>query len=461
MRIERIVYWISFAVVAVLIFAPVFCAVDHLDQRELVGIFPNQPAISGGDEPYYLLMLTSLVHDHDVNLRNNYENSHGGALDGGRVFAGFPYVHHSMWFKDGKQIQWKDVIQENDDPVTHKAGFIFKPGFEDLAQGPEYSWHPPALAFVLAPPAALLEPWLSLETTALLVVTSFGIISLWLLIQIFSELGFTRWQSFSFSALAILCTPWWHYNRMLFTEGSIAFAMTVALYTWVHNRNRASKWEYLAGLPFAFMMLLKLPLLIAATPFVVDACLRRRKRTLCAYGLWLAVGTAFWFLQNEMLFGSPFLMNAYPAHYKWGEVLYAMFVSLRQGLWWSCPTLLIAFFGFRICYREDKRVFQIIFSGFACYWIFLIFVHNWYGGLQYGPRYIVPFLCFIGVAVGYALRFQIHNRYRGRAPVNLAIGFVLVSALAINAYAAWLSMVVFTQHPLEILWANVRAGLGY
>jgi hypothetical protein len=426
-------------------------ALDRLDQGNLQGVFPNKPAINGGDEPAYLLMIYSIVHDHDFDLKNNYENSHSGGPDGGRILAGFFYEHHSMWFVDGQQVHWSEVVQTGVFPGTNRASFYYKPGFEGLKDEPEISWHPYIFPLLLAGPAALFEPIATLETTALITVTLLGIVALWMLTQIFQNLGFSKWPSLFYAALAILCTPWWHYNRMLFSEGTCAFLMTSSIYFWSEARKGRDWAGYLVGLPFVVLFLTKPPLVLCAIPFVIDWAMEKKWKQFFALGVWLTLALTLWLLQNDFLWGSPLLMNAYPMHVEYNDVLYAMFCSLNQGIFWSCPTLVIAFYGYWVCFIKDRRTFRVLFLSFAYYWIFLLFVHNWYGGAQYGPRYMVPILPFPGIVTGYALR----ERLTGFNFWSIVFALILISALAISALAGILPMAFFTLHPVTYLLSFV------
>ncbi len=60
--------------------------------------------MTNGDEPHYLLMTHSLLHDHDFDLRNNYDNKDYAAF-----YPTFLKDRHIVLNPRGEQLAWHDV----------------------------------------------------------------------------------------------------------------------------------------------------------------------------------------------------------------------------------------------------------------------------------------------------------------------------------------------------------------
>lgn len=84
------------------------------------GAISGPPLVTSGDEPHYLLMLHSLVSDHDLDLSNNYDRARLGSVDVGAGRIGVGIDHQVAWY-DSKGVWWGWVqVYDYERDAKHK-----------------------------------------------------------------------------------------------------------------------------------------------------------------------------------------------------------------------------------------------------------------------------------------------------------------------------------------------------
>src|SRR5262245_5770379 len=72
----------------------------------------SQPQALRGDEPHYLLLVNSLLFDHDLDLKDDYLRVPRGGLQAGKKFQGSFLIHHTVLFDPltGEHGSWRSVF---------------------------------------------------------------------------------------------------------------------------------------------------------------------------------------------------------------------------------------------------------------------------------------------------------------------------------------------------------------
>jgi hypothetical protein len=400
------------------------------------------PSVYNGDEPHYLIMMSSLVQDGDLDLKNNYIAVHEGAAQAGKWFAGTPIGHHTYWYVDGKYYSWWDefgVVWRPD-----KSGHLL-PQTADTAlcarvsQLPEYSVHPPGIALVMAPAlypfrnSKLFEP-LSIIYGGLIMV--FAMFFFRVMLRAYTNDVRTKTL---LCAVVFLGSPLWYYARALFSEGTMTLLAISAYALYI-----SKKKTILPGLLIGLGMLFKPVFAVLAIPPLFELARNKEWGRLGRFFLGIFLGTGAFLLINYRMNGSifkamqPFIMGS-TAQGAWGLLLNA-----KRGLAVLCPALIIAGALWPAFIRKFGRTAWLPAFGALLYLIVVATYGVWRGGDSYGPRYLVPVVPFILLPV---LLFV--DRARRFTGFKRGLGAVLIIvSVFINANAAITSWKFIDRNPL-------------
>lgn len=311
-----------------------------------------------GDEPYYLLITESLIHDHDLDLRNQYA--------------------HPELSKSGRELG-----PQLGDPVGPR--------------GEQYSRHEPFLALLLIPGYLLAGLHGAMATIALfaaLLVRS-------TLLLLDDERLSARTQRMLFPLFAF-GPPVVFYAARIWPEIPAAYFFVEAL-RGVRDR-RAQRWAPACVL----MSLLKLRFVLVAAPLVVLALARDRRKvwrgsggrrsvgiTLAVLAAVVAVPMAIVWLVS----GNPLnvhelweLKPESPSRY--GIGLFGLLLDGASGMLVQAPLLLCGVFAIRR-WRSMPDVFRLGFIAALPYLVYLVPRSEWHGGWAPPLRYVVVFVSLL------------------------------------------------------------------
>lgn len=402
------------------------------------------PLITSGDEPHYLIMIHSLLEDHDLDLKNEYDAARRGSIELGAERRGAPLDHQVSWYAaDGSWHEWDKLFEYAKDP-SRPDGLELLPSLRagsspEFAARPQYSQHPAGLPLLLAP---LLYPargtiWVEHSAVTLGALAT-GVMVLFLR-QLLRALSDDAGIVNAATLLAFLGSPSWHYGRMLFTEPWLTLCAVGAL-ALATRRNAF----FLAGCFIALGIQMKPPFALLALPLLVDRLLARDLKSGSAFALPIVASTALVLAENQFFFGSP-LRSAQP----WvsGNLLVGLsgsLFSLNHGLLWFCPAVVIAALGWPALFREHSRLARLGVTMAVPYLLLMSLWKVWGGGYCYGPRLIAPIipLLFLGLPVVFAGISQRSARFRGAVAATCAL------SLTISTLGAVLHMAFWAQHPL-------------
>lgn len=105
------------------------------------------------------------------------------------------------------------------------------------------------------------------------------------------------------------------------------------------------------------------------------------------------------------------------------DVLYAITLSPYRGLFFFAPLLLVALFGLRAWWRDERQTCAAALAVIVAFFAFNVSFNGWEGGFGIGGRYLVPIIPLFGLAL---------LRVRSR----VFVGIVAAFSFAINFAAA-------------------------
>ena len=293
-----------------------------------------------GDEPFYLLVTESMVHDRDLDLSNQYRD-----------------LAHSATGRT-------DLQPQQGDPVGPK--------------GEQYSRHEPMLPLLLVPGYLIAGLIGALATIAL-----FGALLVRSTVRMFEDEGIddaTTRAVFPFFAFA---PPILFYAARIWPEVPAAFFFVEAV-RGVRQR-RPQRW-----IPALFgMTLLKLRFILVAIPLLLRAVRGRRQALVAA----LAVGIPLlvvWLISGSATNVHSWreLLPVEPHLYAIG--LFGLIVDGAAGLLFQAPFYLIGILAL-VRWRETPGAFRLGAFSSLLYILYLIPRSEWHGGWSPPLRYIVVF----------------------------------------------------------------------
>ena len=318
--------------------------------------FIGLPLVTSGDEPHYLVMVHSLVNDHDLDLSNNYDRARQGSVEIGAGRIGAAIDHQVSWFgADGRRRSWESVYAyaRDADGKTVPPPRLpeRKPDAPNEFEGkPQYSQHPPGLPLLLAPLVYPARGSAWVEHLSIVWSTLATLACALMLRELLRGLSKDRGLVNATTLLAILGSPAWHYGRMLFSEPWLTLCATSAL--MLATRKQAF---FLAGLFLALGIQMKPPFALLAAPLFIDRVLARDVKRAALLALPVALSVLLVLFENQIFFGAP-SRAAQP--WETGNLLTGATLglfSLKHGLIPFCPALLVALAGFPALFRAHRR----------------------------------------------------------------------------------------------------------
>lgn len=400
------------------------------------------PRVFRGDEPHYVVMLTSLVRDGDLDLANNYTSVHNGGDDAGYQWRGMPLDNHTAAVIDGKRVLWewvydyrgKDPEEWAEDADGRWVPPVF-PGKEPFPPGVvQRSVHQAGAAFLLYPLLYPLRDTPRIESAALAAVGAFTALGFWFTRWLFLGLGAGPWRATGAAAVAVLATPAWYYARTLFMEGFTLFFLAAAYACYVRRG-----WATVAGLLLAASLHFKAYLALLAVPIAADLLLRREWRGLVRFSLAVGAGVLSVLLLNRHFFGGPFTpAQPFPVgSFRSGG--YGLLFDTQYGLLFFCPAALVALARWPHFLRARPREAALLLAPALLLFVTIAFYREW-DGRVYGPRYLVPAMPFLFASLAAPRPDPVFRRACGPqlAAVLIAASVAMNGAAAVDHWWCWM-----------------------
>ena len=357
------------------------------------------PRVNSGDEPHYLLIVSSLLRDRDLLLGDDYLRVRQGSADAGVGFRGNELDHHTILVDPatGAHALWQRVFDWR--KHLDQGGFErLQPGFDNAVEVPA---HPPAfpalVALLLAPmhpPSEKLEPW-AISVVALL---SFGaLLAAWFAAR---RAGFTEREALATALLAGLASPLFAYARSFFSEPAIGLALSLALWALL-----ARKPALCGALCFAAAAI-KPPFGPVALGWAVLRLREGKREEALRLGATFAACCVALTAFNLRLAHTPLISGTAGFIPAVGPETFGMILfSNAHGLFAYAPWAAAGVFvSARAAVRGEPGLLRDLVWGAAPVLAVFAAADVEAGGFCYGPRYAVPFLPWLALATVAAWR---------------------------------------------------------
>src|SRR5208282_1491858 len=179
------------------------------------------PHVTSGDEPHYLLVLNSILFDHDLELQDDYRRAEHGPDAGGvplpdhhTIIVNRRTGEHGIWFEhrqDRGLLPGPDVYEVSSHPVAFPA----------------------MLALLIAPFHPTMNDVQRDASLVIVLICWLGAIFTYLLSR---RAGMGRGLALLATALLALASPWLAYARAFFAEPAIGLAAVIALWALEADR---------------------------------------------------------------------------------------------------------------------------------------------------------------------------------------------------------------------------------
>ena len=343
----------------------------------LISAYHQQRVSTTGDEPHYLLISHSLLHDRDTNLHNNYENR--------------DYQH---FFKDELQPTWGDRVSKTEvRSYRHKGGFpaTLIPGY---ALGGRFG------------------ATLQMNLIAALMMLQVFLLSY----EVFHALAasFVTWLCMAFSIPMIV------YMGQIYPE-----PLAALLAVWAVRRIRPLEkldvktltfWLHslLVGFACVLLVVLKTRYVPLAGTLVLfwgweifqnRLHLEQKIRALFALVAVLILGVCLVLLADKFFLGGMFLDRISDRNYmawmlKGYNPVYGLFGLLfdqEYGLLFYSPLYMLALIGIGLLSRSEWRKSAPFVVLFVLNYAVVAFWSLWHAAPTPPSRYILPVLPFLGI----------------------------------------------------------------
>jgi hypothetical protein len=295
---------------------------------------------TSGDEPHYLLMATSLVHDGDLDLANNYQNQ--------------------------------------DYRAFYQRGILEPQGLEHIENGKDYSHHPlgPVLAIL---PGFLLAGRLG----AALTIAVLAALALFLTLKILEETGALHPPLQVVGAVGLYGSPLLLFSGLIFPEiptaclvaaGLLLFirkrwaslGFCTGLLLWMHNRNDLLVLPAL-GLVVLALWRLKKKRMVSALGFAAGflaPVIALAFYFHAIYGVWTPLGA-----HNESFF-SLFPLNRFFIGF------FGLALDQECGLWFHFPVFALVVGGIWLTVKSKSPIKVGVPFLFLFYYLAMSFYEN-------------------------------------------------------------------------------------
>lgn len=384
------------------------------------------PYVYLGDEPHYLVALSSILWDGDVELSNNYARASLGHIDSGRHRAGQILDHHTYLHSfTGVAHQQGELFGAFDERADLDAGGRRRPRAKRVpAEGllpEEYSWHPSYPLYLLAPVFALL-PRTAVEPVLIVLISALTFVAALRFRDLCTALVPSRFYADVAMIAVFVGTPVLFYSRMLFPESFFVIFVVLACHCVIVRQ----RWLP-AALYLALAAALKPPAALLAVPVLAILASRDLRK---GAGLFAMVCGGVWFsffelrvlkgvLQKGTIVDADRLMDrASLAYMPYANLLHPNFGLLRYA-----PILALSLLGWVPLARRFPLESGALLAGVALNYAFLCLIPFY--GSAYAGRYQVPFMPLLGMGL---IGIWWYRKPLRRVLLGIVLAVLLISA---------------------------------
>jgi hypothetical protein len=353
-----------------------------------------KPRSTSGDEPHYLVVINSLIFDHDLRVDPDFARIRLGGYEAGAFWRGQVFGGHSILVnrKTGQSTVCADPC--DDDTVANLGDAA------DLAMFPAHPVGFPAFMALLAlpfqPTPGDVEP---LVGTFAIWIAIGGVLLVYAAAR---RSGFESKAAFMAAILLGFASSWLPYARSYFSESSIGLFLLLGFLALRHDR------PVLAGLGVGAALAMKSVFALFGFVWIAERVWARRYKdafwlaaSLGTCGL-LQLGLNMIMLKSAVTIGSGTFSPAHDFRSLIDTLLHP-----AQGLLPFVPWAIIPFIWGPIAARpgarnnpgllqvDARRQLAVPLLAFLAVYSYI----GWGPGYCYGPRYWVPLLPFFALLV--------------------------------------------------------------
>ena len=371
------------------------------------------PRAARSDEPHYILLINSLLFDHDFELQDDYDRVAAGGVDAGVRFRNVPLDRHTLIVN---QRTGHHAFASIDSPDSVSA---CNPEFVPSGDVYEVSAHPPEFSMLMALAVAPFRPAFgdaeSYTAVVLAIISWLGALMTYVAGR---GVGMSRIKALLAVALLMGASSWLAYSRSFFPEATIGLGLIVALWALTTDR------PIVAGLGVAFAAILKPPLAVVGIGFMINEFVAGRRQNAIKLGIVMALCGApvlvfnYWLAKTLVISGNSSWLRGASL-----KSIYDTFFEPGHALLYFVPWAIIAFIAIARAFRSDFPEAKLLRQMALPLVLFLVLLScsGTGPGLCYGPRYWVPFLPWFALAT-------IEDTSRVRRPALIACGILVVVA---------------------------------
>ncbi len=259
-------------------------------------------------------------------------------------------------------------------------------------------------------------------------------------------------------ALAIcLGTPLYIYSAAYYGHSLVGMLLFVSFYLWFEMKNEegiSPLKTFFSGYLLGYAVLTEYPtalLVLIIGLYILFILWKKKKLMDLRLYLFLFLGAAIplgvFMLYNHSVYGNLLAIGYSDesiASFRAGQstglmgiglpklvVLFYMTFHTTMGIFWQSPILLLAFIGWFVMLRnpQDRPEAVFSFSVILLYLVLLSGYYDWWGGLAFTPRHIIPVLPFFGLPLAF-----LPERFRKAALVLAVLSIAQMFVVASTRY---------------------------
>lgn len=261
--------------------------------------------------------------------------------------------------------------------------------------------------------------------------------------------GGTRCAALWLTLLAALATPLPFYARTLFAqvfEAALLMAAFVAARQWRATGNPRYAWRL--GLICGLMLMARAalgPVVLCFLAYLLrtsQADRRQRIRAVVHFLLPTLVGGMLVGWYNWQRWGSPFDFGYHHQYERFDTSpwtgMFGLLLSPGKGLLLYAPVLLLPLFFARSLWERGRA--EVVLLGTITIFYLAVYGrwYDWYGGLAWGPRFLVPLIAPWLALLARGLRGNREPALRGLLAASFVIGF-LIQCPGILVWPHWVT----------------------
>ncbi len=325
---------------------------------------------------------------------------------------------------------------------TDQMWTLFKARNEIASDGESYAKYGYGISLFAAPLYALalaLPAELGLVQTTLL--TSAIVIALAgaLLFLAARRLSYSRGVSLALALLFGLATPAWVYAKQFWSETFGIFTLFAAFYFLLSFRQEhRARDAIIAGVALGLAVATRVTN-AALVPFFAwygfSGALkdRRERRGLAWFAAMLALAALSIAWYDGVRYGSP-LATGYRADELFDNPIllgmYGLLFSPGKGLFVYVPFLAALPFSFAVFFKRTKHESILIGFIFTFYVLLFSLWYYWWGGTNWGPRFLVPTIPFLVLLIAPAIELALSTNFRKKAHTAFSAIFLALCLLS-------------------------------